>query len=133
MARQKTYFELQVEKISRKIGLAEYQYLQVRQSKHFMEKYYSDKIELNKIAVAACMSRFHYIRLFQNIYGMTPRKFLRDLRIYKAKELLRKGVQVTQACYEVGYDSLPSFSKAFKEGTGFSPKTYRQLNNSNLE
>ena len=98
-----------------------------------MEKYYSDKIELDQIAAAAFMSRFHYIRIFQQVYGMTPRQYLRDLRIKKAKELLKKGHSVTQVCFDVGYDSLPTFSKVFKRGTGYSPREYRQLNISNLE
>jgi AraC-like DNA-binding protein len=98
-----------------------------------MEKYHGDKIKLDEIAAAAFMSRFHYIRIFQQVYGMTPRQFLRDLRIAKAKELLKEGYSVTQVCFDVGYESLPTFSKVFKRGTGYSPKAYQELNNSNLE
>src|SRR5690349_5228399 len=94
--KQKTYFEQEVERIAAQYGLPEYQYIQIRQSKHFMEKCYADKIELDKIALAACMSRFHYIRLFQLVYGTTPRQFLKDIRINKAKELIKKGTGVSQ-------------------------------------
>lgn len=133
MTREKTYYELQIEKVEAQSGLPEYQYVQVRQSKDFMEKYYADKIQLDNMARAACMSRYHFIRLFQTIYGTTPRQYLRDVRIHKAKELIRKGGAIAQVCYEVGYDSLPTFSNAFKKGTGHSPKKYQQLQYSNLE
>ena len=133
MAKEKTYYETQVEKIIEQSALAEYHYLQVRQSKDFMEKFYSEKIELDKIAMAACMSRFHFIRLFQTVYGTTPRQYLKDLRINKAKELIKNGSPVVQVCYQVGYDSLPTFSSAFKRGTGFSPREYQKMNNSNRE
>lgn len=133
MIKPKTYFEQQIDKLSKECGLPEYHYVQVRQSKAFMEKYLSEQIELEKIAAAAFMSRFHYIRVFQNVYGITPRQFLRDLRINRAKELLRQGIPVTQVCYEVGYNSLPTFSNAFKRGSGYSPKVYLELNKSNLE
>jgi AraC-like DNA-binding protein len=131
MESRKTYYQEQMEKVAGQVKFAEYQYIQVRQSKHFMEKFYADKIELDKIAMAACMSRFHFIRVFQSIYGITPRQFLKDVRINKAKTLLKKGVAVTTVCCEVGYDSLPTFSTAFKKGTGMSPGKYQQSYNSN--
>ena len=133
MVKEKTYYEKRVEQITEQCGLPEYLYLQVRQSKDFMEKFYCEKIELDKIARAACLSRFHFIRLFKTIYGTTPRQYLRDVRINNAKVLIKKGFPVIQVCFEVGYDSLPTFSSAFKRGTGLSPKEYQKLNYSNRE
>lgn len=133
MSKQKTYFEQQIEKIAKNYGLPEYLYIQVRQSKAFMEKYLSEKIELEKISAAAFMSRFHYIRVFKQVYGRTPRQYLRDLRINKAKDFLKQGMPVSQVCFEVGYDSLPTFSLAFKRGTGYSPTAFQDLHKSNPE
>ena len=132
-AKPKTFYQQQVEKIAQNQPLMEYQYVQIRQSRAFMEKYLAEKIELENMAAVAFMSRFHYIRIFKQIYGITPRQHLRDLRITKAKELLKQGLPVTQVCYDVGYESLPTFSNAFKRGTGYSPKEYQKLNRSNLE
>jgi AraC-like DNA-binding protein len=129
----KTFFEREVERIMKEHALPEHYYVYIRQSKAFMEKYHGDKIELDKIAAAAFMSRFHYIRIFQQVYGRTPRQYLRDLRIEKAKELLKKGYPVTQVCFDVGYESLPTFSKVFKRGTGYSPRAYQERNISNRE
>ncbi|QHT71850.1 helix-turn-helix transcriptional regulator [Rhodocytophaga rosea] len=131
--RPKTFYEQEVERLTKEYGLPAHHYAYIRQSKAFMEKYHADKIELNEMAAAACMSRFHYIRIFQQVYGRTPRQFLRDLRIEKAKELLKKGYPVTWVCFDVGYESLPTFSKVFKQGTGHSPKVYQQLHISNPE
>jgi AraC-like DNA-binding protein len=127
------FYKQQLELVAQQRGLPEYLYVQVRHSKHFMEQYYSHKIELEKIAAAAFMSRFHYIRMFQQVYGVTPRQYLRDLRISKAKELLQQGHEVSTVCIEVGYDSLTTFSNTFKRGTGHSPTAYRELNKSNRE
>ncbi len=128
-----TFFVRELERISQNYLRMEHQYVQIRQSKAFMEQYYSEKIELENLAAAAFMSRFYYIRIFKQIYGITPRQYLRDLRIHKAKELLKKGLPVTQVCYDVGYESLPTFSTAFKRGTGHSPSEFQKMNNSNLE
>ncbi|MGH1366002.1 MAG: helix-turn-helix domain-containing protein [Calditrichia bacterium] len=129
----KTFYEQEVERITENHYFQRHLYIQVRQSKAFMEKYHSENINLQEIAAAASMSRFHFIRIFQQVYGLTPRQFLRDLRITKAKELLKKGLSVTQTCFEVGYESVSTFSSAFKRGTGYSPKKYQMMNNSNPE
>ena len=129
----KTFYEQEVDRITKQHFLSEYLYIQVRQSKAFMEIYYAENIELENIAAAACMSRFHFIRIFKQAYGVTPRQYLRDLRLSKAKDLLKKGLSVTQVCSAVGYGSLSTFSNAFKRGIGYSPLAYQKMNNSNLE
>src|SRR5574339_735930 len=115
----KTYFEIQLDKLVKEHYLPEYYYVQVRQSKSFMENYLSEKIGLDKIASTAFMSRFHYTRIFKRVYGLSPRQFLKDLRINKGKELLKQGLNISQVCIEVGYDSLPTFCNAFKKATGY--------------
>ena len=129
----KTFFETELDRIYREHTLRAGQYVRVRQSKAFMEKYYAEKIELDSLAAAASLSRFHYIRVFQRMYGLTPRTYLRDLRITKAKALIRKGISITQACFEVGYDSAPTFSLVFKRCTGYGPREYQRLHKRNLE
>jgi AraC-like DNA-binding protein len=126
--RTKTFFELELDKIVREHYLPEYYYVQVRQSKAFMEKYLSDRIELEKIASTAFMSRFHYTRIFKKVYGVSPRQYLKDLRINKAKGLLKQGLNISQVCSDVGYDSLPTFCNAFKKATGYSPGEYHRIN-----
>ena len=89
-AKSKTFYEREVERIAQDHLLMEYQYIHIRNSTAFMKKYHAEKIELGDIAAAAFMSRFYYIRIFKQIYGVTPRQYLKDLRISKAKELLKK-------------------------------------------
>jgi AraC-like DNA-binding protein len=132
-AKTKTYFEIQIDKLVKECYLPTYYYVQIRQSKSFMEKYLSGKIEVAKMASTAFMSKFHYTRIFKKVYGLSPRQYLKDLRINKAKELLKQGLNVTQVCIDVGYDSVPTFCNIFKRATGYSPGEYRNLNKSNLE
>lgn len=131
--KSKTYFESELDRIYDEDSLRPEHYVQVRQSKAFMEKYYSDRVELNDLAKAAFMSRFHYVRMFQRIYGLTPRAYLRDVRISKARFLIRKGLLVTQVCFEIGYESVSTFSSVFKKCTGYTPREYQRLHNSNPE
>lgn len=131
--RNKTFYEQEIDRLSAQMPLREHHYLLMRQSRAFIQASLAQPIELNEMADVACMSRYHFIRVFQTVYGMTPRQFLRAQRIHKAKALLTSGLSVTQVCLDVGYTSLPTFSKVFKQGTGFSPKTYQQLTYRNPE
>lgn len=131
--KEKSFFEQEVDRLQREDPLRAEHYAHVRQSKAFMAKNYSEKIALDDLAKAAFMSKFHFVRMFQRMYGVTPRIYLRDIRIAKAKELLVKGLPITQVGLSVGYQSLPSFSSTFKKCTSLSPREFQQLHKSNLE
>ncbi len=132
-ARSKTFYERELDHIADQHALGEHVYALIRQSKAFIDSYFHDQIELETMAAVAFMSRFYYIRIFKQVYGVTPRQYLRDLRITKAKALLQKGLPVTQVCHAVGYNSLPTFSSAFKRGTGLSPRAFQKVNLRNRE
>ncbi|GAA4897916.1 AraC family transcriptional regulator [Ferrimonas pelagia] len=132
-SKPKTFYEMELERVYQKTSFRPEHYLQIRQSKAFMKKYHTERIELNDLAAVAFMSKFHYVRTFQRMYGLTPRHYLRDLRIAKAKTLLRQGISITQTCFDVGYESLPTFSTAFKKCTGLTPRAYQKRHQSNLE
>ena len=132
-AKKKTFYERELERLAAEQARMDHLYALIRQSKAFIDKCHTEKIELDTMAAAAFISRFHYIRIFKQVYGVTPRQYLRDLRITKAKALLQKGQPVTQVCHAVGYTSLPTFSSAFKRGTGYSPREYQKMNLRNRE
>lgn len=83
-------------------------------------------VSLHAMAREACLSPFHFHRLFRSAFGETPHDFLTRLRIERAKRLIRAGdCSVTEACLEAGYSSLGSFSAKFRALTGLSPSDYR--------
>ena len=130
---EKSFYELELDKVIENDSLSANKYIQVRHSKAFMRQYHAENIKVEDVAEKAFMSHFHYIRIFQKIYGVTPRQYLKDIRIEKAKEKLNQGYTVTETCFEVGYESLPTFSSAFRLATGYSPKAYQKINNRKLE
>jgi AraC-like DNA-binding protein len=71
---------------------------------------------LDQISREACLSRYHFLRLFREEFQTTPHQYLIDRRIEKAKELLRhRRLTVTDVCFEVGFQSLGSFSTCIRE------------------
>ena len=99
-------------------------YRRIVKAKLFIDNSYSKNIDLDNIADEAFFSKFHFIRQFKKIYGKTPHKYLTVVRIEKAMQLLRTNIPVSEVCYEVGFESLGSFSGLFKRITGFAPSAY---------
>ena len=70
-----------------------------------------EPVRLADAAREACLSSFHYHRLFAHTFGETPHEFITKLRIDRAKQMLaRDQLHVTEVCFAVGYESLGSFS-----------------------
>jgi AraC-like DNA-binding protein len=101
-----------------------YLYRRIVMAKQFVDSHYSEEINLRDIAGEARFSRFHFIRLFKNIYGKTPNQYLIHVRIEKSKQLLRDATPVTEACFSVGFSSVSSFSGLFKREVGIPPSEF---------
>ena len=96
-------------------------------AKLFIDENYHEPIDLDKISKKACLSRYHFHRLFSQVYKRTPHDYLTYKRIERAKDLLSENKPVTEVCNEVGFESLTSFSVLFKKEIGFAPTYYRNM------
>lgn len=95
-------------------------------ARRWMDDHYYRPLRLNEIARQACLSRYHFLRLFKRTFNKTPHQYLMQRRIQKAKELLIAGQHsVTSACFDVGFESLGSFSYLFRRQVGRPPVFYR--------
>jgi AraC-like DNA-binding protein len=102
-----------------------YLYRRIVESKLFIDANFSKRIDLDCISEQASFSKYHFIRVFKNIYGKAPHQYLSHVRIEKAKELLKEDISVTEACFAVGFDSVSSFAGLFKRAVGQTPLAYR--------
>ena len=88
---------------------------------------YQSPLPLKQAAREACLSPFHFHRLFRATFGETPHDFLTGLRIDHARRLLASGqMSVTEACLDAGYSSLGSFSTRFQSLVGLPPSQYQR-------
>ncbi|RPI19741.1 MAG: AraC family transcriptional regulator [Ignavibacteriae bacterium] len=103
-------------------------YKKIWKAKEFIDSSFKETITLEKIAEAACISRYHFLRLFKEVFSETPYQYISRKRIEYAMNLLSNtNMPVTQICNEVGFDSLSSFSWLYKQKMGFSPETFRTM------
>jgi AraC-like DNA-binding protein len=95
-------------------------------ARRFIDECYDLPLDLTEISRQACLSRYHFLRLFRDTFDTTPHQYLIQRRIEKAKELLRvRSLSVTDVCFEVGFQSLGSFSSLFRRCVGDAPASYR--------
>ncbi|MFE7001426.1 helix-turn-helix transcriptional regulator [Streptomyces griseus] len=94
---------------------------------------YSEPLTLDDLADAALVSKFHFLRVFSRVVGVTPGRFLSAVRLSEAKRLL-SGTKLTVAevSERVGYGSPGSFARRFTEAVGMSPTQYRRLDRREL-
>lgn len=85
------------------------------------------QLSIGEVAREAEVSPFHFIRMFQAMFGDTPHQFRIQARLDRAKHLLAlSDYSVTDVCMEVGFSSLGSFSDLFSRRVGTSPSLYRR-------
>ena len=99
----------------------------IRQAIRYLEQHYTDpELSLNEMASQANLSASHFSVVFSQEAGQTFKEYLTQLRINKAKELLRMtSLRSADIAYQVGYNDPHYFSSVFKKNTGFSPLEFR--------
>jgi AraC-like DNA-binding protein len=107
--------------------IAEELYERIVAAKVYIDQNYHEAINLDEISKRAFLSRYHFHRLFSQVYKRTPHQYLTLRRIEKAKELLSENKPVSDVYNEVGFESLGSFSVLFKKEIGFAPTYYRNM------
>jgi AraC-like DNA-binding protein len=101
-------------------------YKKLVHAKVFIDEHFDSPIDLDAIAGEACISRFHFHRLFRRIYKRTPHQYLTSKRIDHARRILAAAdCSVGEVCMRVGFESIGSFSMLFKKEIGVAPGEYR--------
>lgn len=91
-----------------------------------MDRGYAQPLDVPTLARIACVSQAHFIRTFRSTFGETPNRYLQRRRVERAMFLLRSSDRsVTDICMDVGFSSLGTFSRVFREIVGEPPSVYR--------
>jgi len=92
-----------------------------------MDRAYAQPLDVPTLARMAHVSEAHFIRTFHATFGGTPHRYLQRRRVERSMFLLRETDRsVTEICLDVGFTSLGTFSRTFREIVGQTPSAYRQ-------
>ena len=92
-----------------------------------MDRTYAEALDVPALARIAHVSEAHFIRTFRATFGETPHRYLQRRRVERAMYLLSSTPRdVTDVCMDVGFASLGTFSRTFRDVVGVSPSEYRR-------
>jgi AraC-like DNA-binding protein len=94
-----------------------------------MDRAYAEPLDVRAVAAVAHLSEAHFSRSFRAVFGETPHRYLQRRRVERSMFLLRETDRsVTDVCLDVGFSSLGTFSRTFREIVGLTPSDYRAGN-----
>lgn len=93
---------------------------------HYIELHYQQRIDVNAVAAISHLTTAAFCRYFKKSTHLTFTDFLNQYRINQAKKLLMQDKNVSDACYETGFENLSHFNKTFKKFTGENPSAFRK-------
>jgi AraC-like DNA-binding protein len=92
-----------------------------------IDRDYAGPLDIPALARIALVSEAHFIRTFRATFGETPHRYLQRRRVERAMALLRNTDRsVTDICFAVGFSSLGTFSRTFRDIVGRSPSDFRR-------
>lgn len=95
----------------------------------YIENNLDNDLQIEHVALVACMSKFHFQRMFHMLTGVTVAEYIRKRRLtLAAQELTKKESKVIEVAFKYGYETPESFSKAFRKTHGISPSAVRRNN-----
>ncbi len=86
----------------------------------------TESLTLDEMASEAGMSRYHFVRAFSRVVGMTPHAWQLDMRIQRARSLLDQGMPLADAALQLGFADQSHFQRAFKQRVAATPGEYRR-------
>ena len=100
--------------------------IDIRKARHFIHENYTDEVSLTLTARAAHISPVHLSEKFKQVTGIKFVEYVSRLRVERACEKLRDtSAPISEIAFEVGFQSLSQFNRAFKNLSGKSPSAYR--------
>ena len=97
----------------------------LRPAMDYLLSHFTSSIKNKELADLCGISEVYFRKLFLEVYGISPITYIQNLRISRAKEMLKSDYNsIADIAFSLGYNNIYEFSKAFKKHTGVSPSKY---------
>lgn len=98
----------------------------VKEVSDYVDCHVEETISVDQLACHVNMSKYHFLRRFKELTGMTVHSFINNKRLILACEKIRRNCPITQAYQSAGFTDYSSFYRNFRSVYGLSPKDYRK-------
>ncbi len=92
---------------------------------NYIVKNLNENLNIDYLCKVACMSRTKFFNEFKYHLGCTPMAFQHQMRLKQAGQLINRGQQITQVCFDLGFNNASHFCRSFKQFYGMSARDYR--------
>lgn len=92
---------------------------------HYLENHLSDPLDIDRLCKLSGMSRSKFFSLFKEAMHTTPEQWRQQKKISLAKQMLERGVSVTEVAFSLGFNHPSQFTRSFKNALSISPKMYQ--------
>lgn len=94
----------------------------------YIETSIEREISLEDLAAQACLSSYHFSRLFREATGLSPHRYVTDRRVQAARhELARNHLSLVEIALKFGFGSQANFTRVFRKAASLTPGQYREL------
>lgn len=94
---------------------------QIARAVHYIQEHLDEKVSVEQLATLVNMSTSSFHRNFKEVMHMSPLKYAQIMKLFRAQTLIKEGHTVSEAGYQVGYNSPAQFSREYKRHFGISP------------
>ncbi|WP_430884246.1 helix-turn-helix transcriptional regulator [Fusibacter sp. JL216-2] len=92
----------------------------------YIQENINNPITVKELSWVVNMSESNFSRQFKNVTGSSPTEYIRNFKLARARDML-KSKNVTEVCYELGYENVSYFIRLFKNKYGWTPKQYAMM------
>lgn len=91
----------------------------------FIDYHIKERFTVNQLANLASQNKFGFIKKFKSYTGMSPMNYVIMKKVFSAKSLITKDINLSEVAYDYNFTDLAHFSKTFKRYIGISPSKYK--------
>lgn len=99
----------------------------VHAARERLDRDYAEELTTSALARSVGMSLFQFTRVFGDLVGAPPHRYLVEARLRAARSMIADGASVTDACFSCGFNNLSHFSRSFRRRFGANPSTIARI------